>query len=394
MIATALAGSVATAAYVWLNERSEALPPELENTLQLRDLPANRWVKYHEERPGNWSRQGHAGMAFDSRRGSLLIFGSDTHGEDWERGENWDNSVHEFQPRLKRWETHYAETGPETYRVDEAGRPIAGAQPPLPWAMHTYDAIEYHPRLDALIVTSTTEHNPRARSVPGVTQQPTWIYDLSTRRWAAFANKGKRPPSFFGGSSAYDTERDVLLAYRDAIWELDAASGEWRRAAEGHHQLHHTMVYAPPRRAAYVFGDYRPTNTVWLYRPGARIGEAGTWEERHPGGDRCPPYGTVPVAYDPTQDLFVLVVDDPDPGSLVPPRPASASTYFYDPVSNAYTKLSGAHIPAVGMNFMMAWDSIHEVVFLVTGGREGLVTVWAMRPHRPVGRLHSPDTRS
>ena len=31
---------------------------------------------------------------------------------------------------------------------------------------------------------------------------------------------------------------------------------------------------------------------------------------------------------------------------------------------------------------MMAWDRNHEVVFLVTGGSGGVVTVWAMRPKK------------
>jgi hypothetical protein len=113
---------LATASTFWSARRSEDLPPELEDVLQLRNLPPNRWVKYFESRPGAWSRQGHAGMAFDTRRGSLLIFGSDTHGVDW------DNAVHEFQPRLKRWETHYTAVGPESYRVDEVGRPVAGSR--------------------------------------------------------------------------------------------------------------------------------------------------------------------------------------------------------------------------------------------------------------------------
>ena len=122
--ATALAAVAALA--FWLARDPNDLPPEVENILQLRDLPPNRWVKYHEETPGSWHRQGHAGMAFDSKRGSLLIFGSDTHGEDW------DNSVHEFHIPEKRWETHYPPASPDTYRADEAGRPIAGTDAVLP----------------------------------------------------------------------------------------------------------------------------------------------------------------------------------------------------------------------------------------------------------------------
>lgn len=373
--AAMLALATATAAFLLATE-PQALPVEPKNTLQLRDLPPNRWVKYHEEKPRGWTRQAHAGMVFDSRRGSLLIFGSDTHGI------NWDNSVHEFLIREKRWETHYPPAGPDTYRADEAGRPVAGADTVLPWAMHTYDAIEYHPRLDALVVTSTTEHNPKARSVKGITQQPTWIYDLSSRRWTAFPNNGKPAPSAFAGSSAYDEQRDTLMAYRGSIWELDAAAGEWRRAAKGHHQLHHTLVYAKPRRAAFVFGNYRPTNVIWAYHPGATVGEAGKWEKREPAGDPCPPYDSVPVAYDPSQDLFVLAVDNVEPGAPPRKKAKSASTYLYDPIANTYTKLPGADLPPVRMNYMMVWDSSNGVVFLITGDHSSPVTVWAMRPAR------------
>lgn len=380
VIGSAAALSAGVAAVYWqARRRDESLAP-VENLLELRNLPANRWVKYHEEKPRHWSRQGHAGMTFDSRRGSLLIFGSDTHGE------NWDNAVHEFSPALKRWETHQAAADPKTYRVDEAGRPIAGRDVLQPWAMHTYDAIEYHPQLDALVVMSTTEHTPVPRGVAGRTAQPTWLYDLSTRRWSTFPNNGKPAPSFFGGSSAYDDRRQSLIGYRGAIWEMDTTAGEWRRAAGGHHQLHHTMVYAPPRGAAYVFGDYRPTNDIWSYHPGAAIGAPGRWEKHEPGGDPCPPYDIAPVAYDASQDLFVLVIDEKPRAAASNGKASTAATYLYDPEANTCTRVPGADLEPVGMNFMMTWDSHNRVVFLVTGDHSGVVTVWALRPARHDGR--------
>jgi len=97
LAAVALTGAALVAIWVGFGRAGGDLPIEVENSLYLRNLPTNRWVRYHEEQPGAWSRQGHAGMAFDRKRGTLLIFGSDTHGE------NWDNSVHEFDPRRRRW---------------------------------------------------------------------------------------------------------------------------------------------------------------------------------------------------------------------------------------------------------------------------------------------------
>jgi hypothetical protein len=373
-IVGAVAGAAAAvAAYVAVSPADD-LPDEVANALYLRSLPANRWVKYHEETPRIWTRQAHAGLAFDTRRGSLLVFGSDTHGE------NWDNSVHEFHPLRRRWETHYPQAGPETYRGDEKGRPISGTDAVLPWAMHTYDAIEYHPRLDALVVAGSPLHNPKARALAGIREHPTWFYEIKTRRWSPFPNNGKPAPGFFGGAVAYDERRQIMVGYKDRVWELDLQAGEWRQASgEGHHDLHHTLAYDARRGDLYAFGSYTRTNEVWRYRPGAAAGERPTWTKLRPSGDPCPPYTTVPVAYDASNAVFLLVVDMP-PASRQG-RATAASTFVYDPEANAYSKLPEAGLDAVAMNYMMAWDRNHGVFFLVTG-RNGVVTVWALRLQR------------
>jgi hypothetical protein len=373
LAALGLAAALGTAIFV-LRAEPETLPPEVENALRLRNLPANRWVKYHEERPADWARQAHAGIAFDSRRGSLLIFGSDDHGEDW------DNAVHEFHPLRKKWETHYAASDPGSYRADTRGVAVAGGDDLRPWAMHTYDNIEYDPRLDALVVASRPAHNPKIKSVPGVKEHPTWLYELGTRRWKPFVNAGKPAPAFFGSASAYDEARGVLVVYQHGIWEMDLAAGEWRKASpESHQDMHHTMAYDYRRGKLFVFGSYRPSAVVRSYRPGARVGEAGVWELHRPGGDSCPPYSAAPVAFDGGQGVFVLVVDDPAARATRQPKTGSASTYIYDPDANTYKKLPEGELEPVGMNFMMVWDRELGVNFLVTGGPSGTVIVWAMK---------------
>lgn len=376
MVATVLIAVAAAAVAVWRIQLAPNLPPEVENALRLRNLRPNQWVKYHEERPGGWTRQGHAGIAFDTRRATLLIFGSDTHGE------NWDDSVHEFHPLAKRWETHQQEAARQTYRVDATGAPVAGADALMPWAMHTYDAIAYHPGLDALVVMSTTEHTPTPASLPRIQRQPTWIYDLGTRQWRIFDNGGKPAPTFFGAAAAFDERRGVLVAYGNAgVWEMDAAAGVWRKASsQTHHGMHHTMVYDPRRGGFFVFGDYQPTNLVWSYLPGSAAGDEGWWSLREPRDNGCPTLSTAPVAYDAAQDVFVLVANEPAPGTDARARAESASTWFYHPGSGKCSKLAQADLPAVGMNYMMAWDPSVDVMFLVTGDWHGTVTVWALKP--------------
>jgi hypothetical protein len=230
---------------------------------------------------------------------------------------------------------------------------------------------------------STTEHTPAPVPMPAIRRQPTWIYDLPTRRWRTFENGGRTGPTFFGGASAYDERRGVLVAYGRSLWELDIEAGVWRKASpEAHHDMHHTMVYDQRRGALFVFGDYRPTNTVWSYLPGAVAGANGHWTAHRPKADPCPPLSSVPVAYDAEQGVFVLVVSDTGPATPAQPSSSGASTYLYDPGADACKRLAGADLPSVGMNYMMAWDGVHDVVFLVAGDWHGTVTVWAMKPQK------------
>ncbi len=384
-VALAAIGAAALLLVVWRCNGDVALPLEVDNALALRSLPPNRWIKYHEEHPG-WSRQGHAGIAYDSKRGTLLVFGSDTHGQ------NWDNAVHEFDPRRKGWETHQPASDPGTYRIDESGAPVAGTNALQPWAMHTYDGIEYHPGLDALVVMSTTWHTPEPGKLPRARRQPTWIYELSTRRWRTLDDSDARSPNFFAASSAFDARRGVLVAYRAGVWELNTTNRTWRKApAQSRHDMHHTMVYDSRRGALFVFGDVRPTDVVWRYTPAATAGEAGEWTSHRPKGDACPPLSSAPVAFDAAADVFILVADNAR-GDPAAGKAATASTCLYDPEADAYTRLPDGDLPAVGMNYMMAWDRNHGVAFLVTGDWRGPVTVWALKVRKPspAGARHGP----
>ena len=85
----------------------------------------------------------------------------------------------------------------------------------------------------------------------------------------------------------------------------------------------------------------------------------------------------MPVAIDEKAGVFLFVVDDPKNSTEI--KPDAASTFIYDPGTNIYKKINGTKLLAVGMNFMMARDNIHEVFFLVTGNWKDGITVWAFR---------------
>jgi hypothetical protein len=371
-----------------------ALVPQAADALnpKLLKLPPNRWVELHKPAASDWSRQAHAGLAYDSRRGTLLMFGSNTHGL------NWDNTVHEFDPEAESWVTHAPEAPEASYRADSLGRAVAGGQPPQPWATHTYAGLAYDPQRDGLIVAAQPDHNPIIKKIPDAKIHPTWFYSQARHQWQMLPDSNQPPPRFFGAAAAYDERRGIAVAYHWGIWELlpegpgrDGSGTTWVRVSkENHHHLHYSLVYDSRRGNFAVFGDYQNSNEVWIYTPGQRPGEAGHWEKRVPGGDGAPRSQAFPVAFDRDQSVFLLAPGNTAFESLPSGRERAHqgptnSTFVYDPDANRYIRLPDADLPALGMNFMMAYDTHHKVFLLVTGKALEAPTVWAMK--LDLGRL-------
>jgi len=347
---------------------------------QLAALPSNQWVKVSDPGPLHWVREAHAGLVYDSNRGTLLTFGSDTHGHGVSR--DLDNEIHEFSPFTGTWLTLYERAPRRSYRADGKGYPISGFGDPMPWAMHTYDALVFDPRWNALWVAATLGppfHNPVLDEAVGVTRDSLWVYDLRKWKWVMFQNRGKSPPPLFGGAAVYDSRRDTLVAYDSSgVWELGPARDEWKHAtAESHHVTHFNMEYSPRSGKLFVFGgqtdgpDGALTNDVWVYSPGPTAGAEGKWERRRPAGDPCPEAQHYPVAYQPEADLFLLVPDHPKAGQSL--------TMVYEPSVDRYTRIVGAEMEPLGMNYMMVYDTRHRVFLLVKGDWRKPPVVWAFR---------------
>jgi hypothetical protein len=348
---------------------------------RLLALKPNTWSRLAQPEQAGWRRQTHAGIAYDSKRGTMLIFGSNTHGLDW------DNEVHEFDPVTGRWETHYPRAPKESYRADAAGHAIAGTGRLMPWAMHTYDNIVYDPKLDALVVSALPEHNPIRKDLPEAKIHPAWIYDLKARQWRIFENAGKPYPKFFAAASAYDPDRDVIAAYKWGMWEIGPGRDEWKKASgDSHHQMHYTMDYDAKHKKFVVFGDYYNTNAVWTYAPGIRAGDTGKWEKKTQQDASCPPGQHFPVAYDSEHGVFLLVADnipyaaeDEKGRRKRTGRAQSSSTFVFDLGGNRCTRLPDADLQPLGMNYMMVYDRFHKVFLLVTGDHGKSAAVWALR---------------
>jgi hypothetical protein len=337
---------------------------------RLQDLPPNQWVKFSVSSERGWHQQGHAGVVYDSKRGTVLLYGSNTHGKDW------DNSVREFDPLREKWIQHYPSANPDTYRLDINRNIVSGpAENPQPWAMHTYDALVYDPVNDQLVVASTPAHQQRKiRQFKG--QKPkvsiTWLYDLETHTWSMLDNGGKPPPSTFAGAIAYDEKRDTIFLYsKRKFAELGPDRNHWiTGSAPRIGSIHFMLEYDVKNHVILSFGDYKGSDKIWAYAPGDVPGVAGKWLLQEPEGDTIPADEHYPVAYDASQGVFLLVPDGPE----------SAETYIYNYSAGTIRHLSSAHLPGkLRMNYKMIYDPRHRVFLLITGNWDKPTTVWALK---------------
>ena len=345
---------------------------------RLLALPAGSWTKIHQQKPGDavrFKRQQHGGSAFDSRRGRLVLFGSDTHGRDW------TNSPLFFDLASLKWQRLYANDHRGSYRVNDEGIPVAGRDGDHPWAMHTFGAVAYDAARDEIIVSSHPGHmapgrftNAVAHLWRGITRHPTWVLSLKTNRWTALPTK---PVSFFPYATAFDSDRGVVVGYKSrGIFELSGKVRSWRRVKKkGIFGYHNNAVYDSRHNAIIVFGSNRNSNAIVLYRP-----TTGEHRRMPTPGLRPPRDQHAPMAYHPGIARTVVLVDQIPVWAKKKPQYWSTLTWLYDTGNDAWTHVKSAQLPfSCGMNYNMVYDPGHKLLLLVANPRKQSTAVWALR---------------
>lgn len=342
---------------------------------RLLNLPDDRWVEVHRQRPADtvtFRRQAHGGSAFDLKRGRIVLFGSDTHGGDW------TNSPLYFDVASLTWRRAYSNDDPSTYRVTGEGIPVAGSGEPRPWAMHTFAAVTYDALNDRIVVASYPQHLEPGRFTdamvhlwPKISRHPTWLFDLKTERWRALSGPAQH---FFPYATTYDSHRAVVVGYRpDGIYELAMNQQEprWNYIAPASNRGYHTNAVFDSRRGrVIVAGSHTLSNEIVIYDPSTRRDRIMPTP-----GVRPPRFQHMPMALHERKGVVVLVVDrtlEPTPG-------VGAETWVYDPDADRWTRIARATLPfAVGMNYNLHYDPLHEVLLLVSEA-DGVTGVWALK---------------
>jgi len=347
------------------------------------DLLPNRWVKLHEQKPGDavyFRRQPHGGSCFDTQRGRLILFGSDTHGRDW------TNSPLIFDVASRQWSRVYADDMRATYSVNEEGVPVAGTKGEHPWATHTFGTVVYDSSRDEMIVACSPKHMTPGRFTdsvedlwPKIKVFPTWTFTLKENKWRPLPCK---PVDFFPHSAALDTDRNVVLGYRsDGIYELSGKPRIWKRLTEKVFLggWHSNCVYDSKNKALIVFGTNTNSNDIEVFFPASRKHQVMPTQGIRPTKDQHNP-----MAFHPKLGKTVVVVNRTLKNTSTQGETAEktvSETWLYDLADDTWSQITTGTLPLSchRMNYNLEYDSKRDQLLLVTGGQHRPTSVWAMK---------------
>ena len=339
------------------------------NSNDYQSLPKNRWLKIHQQKSDDsirFVRQAHAGSSFDTKRGQLIVFGSDTHSR------NWNNAIYTFDMATRRWSESYEPDSPDTYTVNAEGVPVAGNAKNHPWAMHTFGAIEYDVSQDQLVVASYPGHlapknyGKQLASVwKKIKHHPTWLYDFKKHQWISRVTK--KNVHFFPYATAYDSHRHVVTGFRpNGIFEWRVKEKNWVKVAKKAYSEWHTNVtYDSLNRQFVLYGGNEMTNNTYTYKVGdsviRKMPENGA---RPPGGQ------SIPLAFHEKLGKVIALVDDE----------SHAQTWLYDSAENLWERAGLANFPYnIGMSYSLVYDSSNNLLVLVSSPANEETAVWVLK---------------
>ena len=334
------------------------------------ELDADRWFRARTFGRAPL-RPNHGGSALDVKRRQILMFGADTHFRDW------NNAVTAFDLRSQTWIRHYRPSPRYAMRADASGNRISGINRVLPWPMHTYDGVVYHPGIDALVVAAAPLHSLKA--VPNGRFDPTWIYDLTTRRWRMGPITGDSMPRFFGGTAVYDSRRDTIFSFNTVsarfiqlpigkeaqyfvpeLFELGIDLGEWRKVSDAPRRPvgRSNAEFDSRRDEIVVFAPNAFVHRIRVYAHDQPRRTSGTWRTHRFSNEGCDSDALFAVAHDGEGRFLMLPGRGRSKGNL---------TCVYDKERNIVVPVNSAVLPYLGMNFNLHYDPASRLFVLVSG---------------------------
>ncbi len=321
----------------------------------------------------------HAGATIAPERSEVYFFGSDTHHPtELEHGES--NSLWRLNLETLRWSKDYEQDPKSSYRILPDSQTVTTSG--RPWAMHTFDCVEWDPSVGRIVVISHPVHtrfSPEKRFPMfggewfKSLKSSHWEYNPETKQWYRF---NFDPPTLFARAMVLDPERNQLIATSgDSTWVFDRATSRWNRYGRGSvGGWHLSMVYDTYTGQALLLGRNTGSDTLYAWKP-----ERRQWRTVQVKGRAMPANGAA-IAYDTKNNVMLYIANDNDnqynnPGGR-------SVTFIYHSADRRWERLAIDSPELYGMNYLTQYDPVRNVFLhfekspAVTGER---IRVWALR---------------
>ena len=321
----------------------------------------------------------HGGAAISPARGVVFFFGSDTHAPTGlEQGET--NSVWRLNLKTLAWSKDYEQEAKSAYRILPDSQTVTTGG--RPWAIHTFDAVEYDPAAGRMVVVSFPKH---ARFAPQerfpmfsgewfTSLKPShWEYDPDTKSWSLLY--GANAPDLFARAMTWDSDSRELIATDGArTWHFDRTEGKWiaydAACVAGYHL---SMVYDTFANRALLLGNNSGSDTLFAYDP-----RQHQWSRVQTGGSTLPANGAA-IAYDTSNHVMLYLANDYENQYNNPT--GTAVTFIYSSREKSWTRLDIESPELYGMNYLMQYDPVRNAFLHFEKSREtgDRIRLWAFR---------------
>ena len=301
----------------------------------------------------------------------VFFFGADTHEVDY------DNSITRLNLENLSWTRDYEPDSIETYELTPGGFPVTTKG--RPWAMHTFDTLDYHPPSRRLLLVGYPEHAHRAKNQlreKGINlnnlRPATWVYDPDKKQWELLKTSS---PNLFAHGLVWDSTTDQFIGHDgSSTFHFDLEEKNWKtyqsHSVSGWSQR---LVLETGTKHILSLGNNRGSNDIWKYSPTNK-----KWEKVVAQGIPLPAYGAA-MAYDTHQNVLLYLAND-HPNSYSNPSGKSV-TFLYSSPTHSWERLNIESPPLFGMNYLTQYDPVKKVFlhFEKTSKSDEQLAVWALR---------------
>ncbi len=329
-------------------------------------LPLGQWMPIPTT--GSPPRKAfHGTMVVDPDRDLLFVLGADTHYEDY------DNSVYRLDLVTLRWSRDYSPDPVDDYRVTPDGYTLTEAG--RPWAMHTFDTVDYDPVSRAILMVAFPAHeylaHERLKVDPGRLARPVWYYHPDQRGWEL--RKLADTPQLFAKAMAWHAAREEMIATTSYdTWHLDPRRNRWRRQdVRGPYGWHLKMVYDPTASRVLSYGANGGSDVLWAY-DADRVSWSRIATDR-----QAPPGEGAALAFAPNTDRMLYLAPI-GPSQYANPSGNSEAWVFHGGAAS-WHRLAGPVPPVFGINYHINHEPRRGLVLYGERDPKGLLALWAFR---------------